>query len=339
MRTHSLATSLTALLTAAVLAACTQGEDTGRTDAPGASLTAEDSRQEDATSRGSTAEDGRTADAGSARVAGVRGRRVEVVAVGDMVCKPGAEPTPQTCQHAATAELTKQIDPDAVLGLGDLQYEVGSLSAFRNQYDKSWGDLKGITYPTPGNHEYKTEGAAGYYEYFSDRQPGPPGYYAVDLGRWRAYLVNGNCEYISCARQARWLKRDLRNNPRTCSLIASHHPRWSTGTHGNEATMRRFFRIALNNRVDLMLGGHDHHYERFKRMNNDGDVVKRGVMQFVSGAGGKVHYSADGDMRGSAYVDDTTYGVLRLALRPDSFRFGFRGIDGSSEDNGTRECI
>lgn len=327
MRTHRTTSSLAALLTAALLASCSGGQARGAGDQPAGTLTAAD-QQESAGERDR-----------SARVEGVEGNRAEVVAVGDIVCKPGSQRTAQTCRHGDTARLTERIAPDAVLGLGDLQYETGRLRAFRKVYDRSWGDLRSITYPTPGNHEYRTKGAAGYFKYFSKRQPGPPGYYAVDLGRWRAYLVNGNCAYIDCAKQARWLRRDLDANPRACSLIASHVPRYSTGLHGDDTSMRRFFRIALNHRVDLMLGGHDHHYERFKRMNNDGEVVKRGVMQFVSGAGGKVHYPADGDAKGSAYVDDDTFGVLRLVLRPKSFRYGFRGIDGSSQDNGTRKCV
>lgn len=323
---HLLTTAFAALLTTALLAACSQAPESPlRREPPAGGASAERTTEpQEPTSR---------------RVAGVKGKRVEVVAVGDLVCRPGAPVTATACQHAATARLTKRIDPKAVLGLGDLQYEEATLSDFRNAYDKSWGDLKSITYPTPGNHEYRTEGAAGYYEYFSKRQPGPPGYYAVDLGRWRAYLVNGNCEYVDCDKQARWLKRDLQDNPRTCSLIASHPPRYSSGNHGDNPIMQRFFRIAYDHRVDLMLSGHDHHYERFKRMNHRGEVDKRGVMQFVSGAGGKVHYSADGNATGSEYVDDDTYGVLRLVLRPDSFKHGFRGIDGSRQDTGTRSCV
>lgn len=274
-----------------------------------------------------------------ARVADVDGRRVEVVAVGDIACRPGAKVTAKTCRHRATARLTRRIAPDAVLALGDLQYEVGSLRAFRKSYDRSWGDLRRITYPTPGNHEYRTAGASGYYRYFSARTPDRPGHYAVDLGRWRAYVLNANCDQISCDRAARWLRRQLRRNPRDCSLIATHYPRYSTGQHGNNRFMKRFYRIALRNRVDLVLAGHDHHYERFRRMNHRGGIAERGVMQFVSGGGGKSHYPAHGRARGSVHVEDDTFGVLRLVLRPGSFRYGFRGIDGSRQDNGIRSCV
>ena len=327
MASRSLVTAATALLTAAVL--------TG-----GSSQAAPANGEPDATVQAervarSAAEDTRF----SPRVAGVQGRRVEVVAVGDIACAAKDAVTSTTCRHAEVAKLTKRIDPKAVLALGDLQYHSGSLSAFRNSYDKSWGDLKSITYPTPGNHEYDTKGAEGYYTYFSKRQPGSPGYYAFDLGRWRAYSVNGNCRHINCDKQVAWLKKDLSENPTKCSLIESHFPRYSSGAHGDNGVMRRFFRIANDHGVDLVLTGHDHHYERFRRMNHKGGLHKRGVMQFISGGGGKSHYPADGDATGSQFVEDDTFGVLRLVLRPKSFRFGFRGIDGSHQDKGARNCL
>ena len=322
---HAVATLLTA---AALTAACSEG--------PASAVRTEASSGTPSAGTAGTAVRSSTT---VTRVAGVRGRRVEVVAVGDIACYPGAPVTATECRQVATANLTERIDPKAVLALGDLQYEEGKLWAFNNSYDKSWGDLKRITYPTPGNHEYRTAGAAGYYDYFSGRTPSSPGYYAFDLGRWRAYSVNGNCNEIDCDKQAAWLRNDLEDNPTRCALIETHYPRYSTGEHGDNGFMRRFHRIALRHRVDLMLAGHDHHYERFKRMNHTGDVVKRGVMQFVSGGGGKSHYAADGTATGSEHVEDDTFGVLRLVLRPDSFRYGFRGIDGSRQDNGTRDCV
>jgi hypothetical protein len=274
----------------------------------------------------------------AARVPGVAGKRIEVVAVGDIACPPGDAVTETACRQGDTADLATQIDPDAVLGLGDLQYEIGALSAFRHSYDDSWGDLKRITYPVPGNHEYKTDGASGYYTYFQKRQPGAPGYYATNLGKWRFYGLNSNCGKIDCDKQVTWLLDDIKDHPRTCSLFTMHFPRYSSGPHGSQRSVRRFFRIALRKNVDLVLAGHDHDYERFRPMNNKGQVVKNGVTSFVSGGGGKSHYNAKGDVTGSAYVDDDTFGVLRLVLKPDSFSYGFRGIDGSSEDNGQRSC-
>jgi len=264
---------------------------------------------------------------------------VVVVAVGDIACRPGARRTATKCQHARTAELAAGLEPDAVLALGDLQYEAGSLRAFRRSYAATWGGLRGRTYPIPGNHEYKTAGARGYYTYFDARQPGAPGYYAFDLADWRVYALNSNCSEINCAKEYAWLRDDLAAHPRSCSLFTMHHPRFSSGReHGSNADMSRFFRIAQTHDVDLILAGHDHDYERFRRMKADGRVDRQGVMSIVSGAGGKSLYRFGKVVDGSAYRSAHDFGVLRLGLRADRFRFAFKTVEGTTPDKGRRAC-
>jgi acid phosphatase type 7 len=264
---------------------------------------------------------------------------VVVVAVGDIACPPGQRRTATSCRQGRTARLTSDLEPDAVLALGDLQYDSGSLAAFRRSYDKTWGDLRGITYPVPGNHEYRTPGARGYYRYFRARQPGAPGYYAVDLGDWRVYALNSNCSEIRCGREYRWLREDLAANPRDCSMFTLHHPRWSSGLeHGSDPGMQRFFALAYRHDVDLVLAGHDHDYERFKRMNPLGEPDPHGVLSIVSGAGGRSLYDFGDIEDGSAYRQSDAFGVLRLVLRPHRFRFSFREVDGTVADPGKRSC-
>ena len=268
-----------------------------------------------------------------------KGDRALVVAVGDIACPPSATTTKEKCKERRTARLTAAIDPDAVLVLGDLQYQSGSLSDFRDSYDKTWGELRPVTYPVPGNHEYRTEDAAGYYSYFKRRQPGPPGYYAFDLGTWRVYALNSNCGEIRCGAQYEWLLKDLARNPEDCSLFAMHHPRFSSGPdHGSNPRMKRFFWIAQSHDVEMILAGHDHHYERFRRLTADGERSKNGVVSFVAGTGGKSLYGLGETEDGSAHREATSFGVLRLALRPDRYRFAFKDIDGSTADSGRRSC-
>ncbi len=261
-----------------------------------------------------------------------------VVAVGDIACPPGEERTATQCQQGRTARLASELDPDAVLALGDLQYQTGSLRSFRRSYAKSWGALRDLTHPMPGNHEYGTEDARGYYRYFRHRQPGRPGYYAFDLGDWRIYALNSNCEEIRCGRQYEWLREDLEDNPRDCSLFAMHHPRWSSGEHGSDEDMSRFFFMAYRHRVEMVLAAHDHDYERFKRMNAQGERDEDGVLSFVTGTGGKSLYRFEEIEDGSAYRRSGHFGVLRLSLRPDRFRFAFKDVNGRTPDSGRRTC-
>ena len=99
-----------------------------------------------------------------------------VAAAGDIACDPlstsfnGGDGTATACRQKATSDLLLDptLFPDlaAVLALGDLQYENGAYAKFLDSYEPSWGRVKSFTRPVPGNHEYATPGAAGYYQYF-----------------------------------------------------------------------------------------------------------------------------------------------------------------------------
>ncbi len=81
-----------------------------------------------------------------------------------------------------TAQLLDSI-PGTVFTVGDNAYESGTYNEYINCYDPTWGRHKDRTRPSPGNHEYNSEGAAGYFQYFGN----VPSYYAYDLGAWRIY--------------------------------------------------------------------------------------------------------------------------------------------------------
>ena len=150
-----------------------------------------------------------------------------IAAVGDIACKNPPGNNRKVCQYDDVAALIKRGDYDRFLALGDIQYEAGSLQDFRDNYDVYFGDLMSITEPVPGNHEYGTEGARGYYRYFGDRGHGPDGYYSYDLGAWHVIALNSAiCPAgVGCGPgdpQYEWLQQDLAANE------ASAH--WRTGT-------------------------------------------------------------------------------------------------------------
>jgi acid phosphatase type 7 len=260
---------------------------------------------------------------------------VTVVAAGDIACPPGEAVQSDGCQQAATATLVGQIDPDHVLVLGDAQYESGRLRAFRRSYAKSWGDFRGRTLPVPGNHEYNTSGASGYFTYFGSTAPG---YRAVNVGAWRIYLLNGNCDQIDCAAERTWMRQDMDAHPTDCSAITVHFPRYSSGPHGSTTSMTRFWKIALRHGVDLALAGHDHDYERFAPMDASGHRVSDGILSFVVGTGGKSLYQRASHPRGSRYFSNDAFGVLALTLDDGSFSWEFRAVGGAVRDPGSHAC-
>ena len=96
-----------------------------------------------------------------------------IAAAGDIACSAsssnynGGNGTADKCRQKYTSDLLVNAGLSAVLILGDMQYESASLSGINNSYDPTWGRVKSITRPAPGNHEYKTSGAAGYFDYFN----------------------------------------------------------------------------------------------------------------------------------------------------------------------------
>ncbi len=232
-----------------------------------------------------------------------------------------------------TAKLVGAIKPDAVLALGDNQYPAGALADFQSMYAESWGAYRDITFPVPGNHEYGTPGARGYYSYFGERAGEPDkGYYSYDLGSWHVVALNSECEHIGgCGDsdpQATWLQQDLKSHPRKCVLAYWHRPRFSSGNHGNDLDQDALWRILAKAHADLVLSGHDHDYERFAPMNADGEADPKGLTEFVVGTGGASHYRFQNPEAASAVRITGHNGVLRMQLTQQAYRMAIHGGSG-----------
>lgn len=221
-----------------------------------------------------------------------------------------------------TGALAAGLKPDIVTTLGDQQYPDGSLADYRALYGRTpWGDLKSITRPVPGHHEYDTPGARGYFSYF-----GVPSYYHFPIGLgWRGYALNS---HVDIAEQARWLSRDLAANRNATGVVATwSDPYKSSGTrHGGSRAMKPLW-DALDGFKAIVLSGHEHNYERF---TPDG-----GIRQFVVGTGGIANYPFGKPEAGSQVRINHVPGVLVLRLQSGgSYRFAFTDADGRERDAG-----
>jgi hypothetical protein len=244
------------------------------------------------------------------------------------------------CGARETSDLVLRIDPAAVLALGDLQYPEGALSDFRSYYDATWGRFKDRTRPAPGNHEYITEDAQGYFRYFgSAARPAGKSYYSFDLGEWHLISLDSMAAHDPGSAQVTWLADDLAASSRRCVLAFWHHPRFSSGTvHGGNDSVGTFWDALYAARADVVLTGHEHNYERFEPLRPDGQVAADGVRSFVVGSGGASHYRLGSPEPGSAFRDDTDFGVLRMVLRHGAYDWRFLGTKGEVLDSGTGRC-
>lgn len=229
-----------------------------------------------------------------------------------------------------------------MLALGDTQYDDGSPEEYA-AYDASWGRFKDVTLPVAGNHEYQTQDAKGYYEYFGDAAGKPDeGWYSTALGEWRVIVINSECAEIGgCDRespQGRWLAEQLDGAPR-CTLAAFHRPRFSSGLeHGGDPALEPLWAQLADGGVDVVLNGHDHDYERFAPHDADGQVGG-GPVEFVVGTGGHSLRGFTRTERGSEVRWDESVGVLAMTLRPDGYDWRFVGPAGTPPvDSGTATC-
>jgi hypothetical protein len=200
--------------------------------------------------------------------------------------------------------------------------------------------------PVPGNHEYQTPSATGYFGYFGALAGDPTkGYYAYNLGAWRMYALNSNCSEIGgCGAgspQEQWLRADLAANPTSCVAAYWHHPLFSSGEHGSSTATQALFQALYDNNADLVLVGHDHDYERFAPQTATGvaDPV-RGIRQIVVGTGGVSHYTFSGTFLANSQVHNgDTYGLLKLTLSPGSYSWQFLPVAGQTfTDAGSTNC-
>jgi calcineurin-like phosphoesterase family protein len=272
-----------------------------------------------------------------------------VVAVGDIACDPanasfnGGVGTAAECRQSATVQLAASMNPAAVLTLGDNQYEDGSLAHYQASYALSWGALKNVTRPVPGNHEYLSGNASGYFAYFgASAGSSAKGYYASSVTGWRLLALNSNCGAIGGCQvgspQEVWLRAELAAHPNDCILAYWHHPRFSSGLHGNDPTYDAFWQALYDYRADLVLNGHDHVYERMAPQDPTGQPNANGIRAFVVGTGGR-NLPGFGVSVPTSEARISQFGVLKLTLQPSSYAWQFVAVDGQGvQDSGSGTC-
>jgi len=301
-------------------------------------------------------------------VAGARGRTVLVVAVfvaavlsivvaldlyasrsaraaGAVMVGAGDVAKCSTNADEATAKLLDGI-PGTVFTVGDNVYPSGTAAEFENCYGPSWGRHKARTKPTVGNHEYETAGASGYFGYFGAAAGDPSrGYYSYDRGGWHVVALNSNCSEVggcgATSPMVTWLRKDLAANPAQCTLAYFHHPLFSSGgEHGDQPQVRPIWKALYAADADVVVGGHDHDYERFAPQRPDGTLArKRGIRQFMVGTGGATQHGFGEVQPNSQARNASTPGVLRLTLNPGSYAWRFVPVAGKTfTDSGTKSC-
>ena len=285
-----------------------------------------------------------------------------LTAAGDIACGPDSRGfnhgrgTRGRCRQLATSRLLPGAD--RIMALGDIQSTHTNARNLRRGYHPTWGRYRQITRSVIGNHEYGPpqhphRGARDYWRYFGERRAGPKGkgWYSFNLGRWHVVALNSLCREshrprlmqrkVGCgegSQQLRWLRHDLAQNRRKCILAAWHHPRFASGSD-DWHPVSRFWGALQRAGADVVLSGHAHNYERFRRQAADGSRSARGLRQFIVGTGGASLAAPPTSTQANSQKLLRRFGVLRLRLKANSYRWKFVGVRGERTlDHGASSC-
>jgi hypothetical protein len=228
-----------------------------------------------------------------------------------------------------------------VFTIGDHAYPMATDRQMRRCFTPSWGDSKkrimAAIRPSIGNHDWQVGHGRPYYQYFGPKAGEAfKGYYSYDLGDWHVVVLNselavdGNAPEI--AAQEAWLRDDLEKKGKPCTVSYFHRPLYSSAYRQGVPAMRPIWNILYENNVDLVLNGHDHHYERFLPQNAAGQVDSvRGIEQIIIGTGGaqlrgfksRFGFSAPPPSSRSVARIQGRYGVLKVTLGASEYRTAF----------------
>ncbi len=261
---------------------------------------------------------------------------------------PTPTPTPSTVSFAVigdygsagqgeldVANLVKSWTPAFIITTGDNNYPSGAASTIDRNIGQYYHDFiypytgsygAGATtnrfFPSLGNHDWNTAGAAPYLEYFTlpgneryyDFTWGPVHLFAVDSDRSEPDGISGT------STQGAWLQGRLAASNSCWNLVYFHHAPYSSGPHGSNARLQWPFQAWG---ADAVLSGHDHDYER---------IILNGFPYFVNGLGGASKYSFGIPVPGSQVRYNAKFGAMRVSATPTTITYEFIAIDGTVVD-------
>jgi predicted phosphodiesterase len=192
---------------------------------------------------------------------------VRFVALGDSGTGGAAE-------RAIMARISEHAF-DLMVFLGDIAYNSGTAQQLQDKFFAIYRDFMRYVpvYPAMGNHERRTRKGAPYLEAFV--LPETERYYSFDWGPVHFVAIDTTHRD---AEQLVWLDKDLGANKLPWVIVFGHHPMYTNSLRGPQLWIRKAFaQILTKHKVDLVLTGHEHQYERFR---------VAGVNYIVSGGGG-----------------------------------------------------
>jgi hypothetical protein len=117
--------------------------------------------------------------------------------------------------------------------------------------------------------------------------------------------------------------------PGDCRIAFWHRPRYSAGAYGGAPDLDPLWN-RLSGHAQVVLTGHDHNLQRHK--------PRRGLVEYVVGAGGRERYGLHRGNPTLAWGTDSFDAALRIVLRPGRALLEFRTPGGRLLDRSRATC-
>jgi hypothetical protein len=233
--------------------------------------------------------------------------------------------------HAAVMRAISRTPTDFLVHTGDFVEDGSNAADWQTFFDVEAALLRErCVFACVGNHELIGGGAASYLRYFGPTwDASGPGTQPMLHGsfRWantRFFLLNAMDAWDSSGERA-WLEGELARADReeglTWRVVVLHHSPWSAGPHGGNPRILRAGIPAsfAKHKIDLVVGGHDHIYER---------GFAEGVRYLISGGGGAPLYPIERPLS-STRKSESAYHFVEASVTTDRFTLAARRVDGT----------
>jgi acid phosphatase type 7 len=260
-----------------------------------------------------------------------------VLAIGDACGHPSENPGARAVTDLAL-RLIGEHPGALVLLLGDNAYNDGTSAEYADFFAPMYGveSVKSRIRACPGNHDYHSAGAAPYFSTVGTTASGTAdkSHYSFDAGDWHFISLNSEVEQDQDSAQLQWLRSDLSTRQKARIVSFWHRPRWGSGGHRDSKKPRWFWKELFAHRAEITLNGHAHHYERFAPQTPDQVANAAGMREFIVGTGGRKLKGRTKFTPNSEVALFDSFGLLKLTLDTNSYRWEFMSTAGTVLDQG-----